>query len=77
MKHETDYLFVIGASWSLIMSATTTLIIPSIERIGVAWTDIIAAVLAIIGQGIIFLTIRYGDRMRASTDVGFPTTENN
>ncbi|KAG2128833.1 major facilitator superfamily domain-containing protein [Suillus cothurnatus] len=65
------------ASWSLIMSATTTLIIPSIERIGVAWTDIIAAVLAIIGQGIIFLTIRYGDRMRASTDVGFPTMENN
>jgi hypothetical protein len=65
------------ASWSLIMSATTTLIIPSIERIGVAWTDIIAAVLAIIGQGIIFLTIRYGDRMRASTDVSFPTTENN
>jgi hypothetical protein len=51
MKHETDYLFVIGASWSLIMSATTTLIIPSIERIGVAWTDIIATVLAIIGQG--------------------------
>jgi hypothetical protein len=26
---------------------------------------------------IIFLTIRYGDRMRASTDVGFPTMENN
>ncbi|KAG2157654.1 major facilitator superfamily domain-containing protein [Suillus bovinus] len=65
------------ASWSLIMSATTALIIPSIERIGVAWTDIIAAVLAVIGQGIIILTIRYGDRMRASIDVGFSTVENN
>ncbi|KAG2148787.1 major facilitator superfamily domain-containing protein [Suillus clintonianus] len=62
---------------SLILSAATALVIPSIERVGVAWTDIIAAVLALIGQGIIFVTIRYGDRMRASVDVGFSTTENN
>jgi MFS family permease len=62
---------------SLILSAATAFIIPSIERIGVAWTDIIAAVLAIIAQGIIFLTIRYGDRMRASVDIGFSTIENN
>ncbi|KAG1835526.1 major facilitator superfamily domain-containing protein [Suillus variegatus] len=65
------------AGWSLIMSVATALIIPTIERIGVAWTDIIAAVLAVIGQGIIFLTIRYGDSMRASIDVGFSTMENN
>ncbi|KAG1862652.1 major facilitator superfamily domain-containing protein [Suillus subluteus] len=65
------------ASWFLTMSATTTLIIPSIEHIGVVWTDIIAALLAVIGQWIIFLTIRYGDRMRASIDVGFLTMENN
>ncbi|KAG1805000.1 major facilitator superfamily domain-containing protein [Suillus plorans] len=65
------------ASWSLILSATSALIVPSIERIGVAWTNIIAAVFAVIGQGIIFLTIRYGDRMRASIDVGFSTIENN
>ncbi|KAG2052807.1 MFS general substrate transporter [Suillus hirtellus] len=65
------------ASWSLILSATSTIIVPSIQRIGVAWTNIIAAVLAIIGQGIIFLTIRYGDHMRASIDVGFSTIENN
>ncbi|KIK37207.1 hypothetical protein CY34DRAFT_810556, partial [Suillus luteus UH-Slu-Lm8-n1] len=60
----------------LILSFATALVIPSIERIGVAWTDIIAAVLALIGQGIIFMTIRYGDRMRASVDVGFSTVEN-
>ncbi|KAG1778318.1 major facilitator superfamily domain-containing protein [Suillus placidus] len=65
------------ASRSFIISAATALVIPSIERIGVAWTDIIAAVLALIGQGIILLTIRYGDRMRASIDVGFSTIENN
>ncbi|KAG1862677.1 major facilitator superfamily domain-containing protein [Suillus subluteus] len=50
---------------SLIISAATSLVIPSIERIGVAWTNIIAAILALIGQGIILLMIRYGDRMRA------------
>ncbi|KAG2073408.1 MFS general substrate transporter, partial [Suillus decipiens] len=62
---------------SLIISAVTALIIPSIERIGVAWTNIIVAILAIIGQGIVFLTIRYGDSMRASVDVGYSTMENN
>ena len=35
----------------MILSAATSLVVPSIERIGVAWTDIIAAVLALIGQG--------------------------
>ncbi|OAX37340.1 MFS general substrate transporter [Rhizopogon vinicolor AM-OR11-026] len=63
------------ASRSLILSAATALVIPAIERIGVAWTDIIAAVLALFGQGIIFLTIRYGNRMRASVDVGLSTQE--
>ncbi|KAG2064063.1 MFS general substrate transporter [Suillus decipiens] len=60
---------------SLITSVVSTLVIPSIERIGVAWTNIIAAILALIGQGIIFLTIHYGDRMRmrTSVDVGHST----
>ncbi|KAG1884726.1 major facilitator superfamily domain-containing protein [Suillus subluteus] len=39
------------ASRWLIISAVTALVIPSVERIGVAWTDIIAAILAVIGQG--------------------------
>ncbi|KAG1824022.1 hypothetical protein EV424DRAFT_1396607 [Suillus variegatus] len=65
------------ASWSLILSAASALLVPSIERIGVAWTNISAAVFAVIGQGIIFLTICYGDRMWASIDVGFSTIENN
>ncbi|KAG2148788.1 major facilitator superfamily domain-containing protein [Suillus clintonianus] len=62
---------------SLILSAATALVVPSIEHIGVAWTYIIAAVLALVGQGIIFLTIRYGDRMRASVNVDFSTIETN
>ncbi|OAX31854.1 MFS general substrate transporter [Rhizopogon vinicolor AM-OR11-026] len=63
------------SSRSLILSAGAALVIPSIERIGVAWTYIIVAILALVGQGIIFLTIRYGDRMRASVDVGLSTEE--
>ncbi|KAG1848320.1 major facilitator superfamily domain-containing protein [Suillus subalutaceus] len=66
-----------AAARSLIISAATALVIPSIERIGVGWTNTIAAILALIGQGIVFLTIRYGDRMRASVNVGFSTIENN
>ncbi|KAG1769032.1 major facilitator superfamily domain-containing protein [Suillus occidentalis] len=62
---------------SLILSIATALVIPSIEHVGVARTNIIVAILALLGQGIIFLTIRYGDRMRASVDVGFSTIENN
>ncbi|KAG2131233.1 major facilitator superfamily domain-containing protein [Suillus bovinus] len=62
---------------SFILSVATAFVIPSIERIGVMWTYILVAVLALLGQGIIFLTIRYGERMRASVDVGFSTVENN
>ncbi|KAG1749487.1 MFS general substrate transporter [Suillus lakei] len=76
-SRSAEVIAAYTASRSLIISAATALVIPSIERIGVAWTDIIAAVLALVGQGIIFLTIRYGDRMRASADVGFSTMANN
>ncbi|KAG1778315.1 major facilitator superfamily domain-containing protein [Suillus placidus] len=76
-SRSTEITAAYMASRSLMISVATALVIPSIERIGIAWTDIIAAVLAVIGQGIIFLTIRYGDHMRASVDVGFSTMENN
>jgi len=68
---STDVIAASVAARSLILSVGTVAIMSSIERIGVAWTNIIAAVLALIGQGLIFLTIQYGDRMRANVDVGF------
>ncbi|KAG2030076.1 major facilitator superfamily domain-containing protein [Suillus americanus] len=61
---------------SLIISAATALVIPSIERIGVLWTNIIAAILALIGRGIIPLMIRYGDHMRASLDYCLTAEQN-
>ncbi|KAJ8582381.1 MFS general substrate transporter [Rhizopogon salebrosus TDB-379] len=70
-SRSSEITAVCTAVRSLIISAATAVVIPSIERIGVASTNIIAAVLALVAQGIIFLTIRYGDRMRASMDIGF------
>ncbi|EIN08118.1 MFS general substrate transporter [Punctularia strigosozonata HHB-11173 SS5] len=62
---------------SLILSGATTLILPSIETIGVAWTDTIAALLAWVGFGLLWCTIRYGDKMRAWVDVGYSTAQTN
>ncbi|KAJ8588635.1 MFS general substrate transporter [Rhizopogon salebrosus TDB-379] len=76
-SRNTEIMAAYAAARSLITSVGTALIIPSIERIGVAGTDIVAAILALVGQGIIFLTIRYGDRMRASVNVGFSTAYTN
>ncbi|KAG2148786.1 major facilitator superfamily domain-containing protein [Suillus clintonianus] len=70
-SRSAEVIAASAAIRSIILSTATALVIPSVEHIGVAWTNIIATVLALIGQGIIFLTIRYGDRMRASVDVGF------
>ncbi|KAF7967692.1 hypothetical protein HWV62_33341 [Athelia sp. TMB] len=56
---------------SLIISAISTLILPSIQSIGPLATDGMVAVLAYIGLGLLLVTIRYGDRMRAWADVGY------
>jgi hypothetical protein len=50
IKPEIIHLHVRASRW-LIISAATALIIPSIQYIGVAWTNIITAVLVLIGQG--------------------------
>ncbi|KAJ8588636.1 MFS general substrate transporter [Rhizopogon salebrosus TDB-379] len=76
-SRSVEIIAAYAAVRSLLLSVGTTLIIPSIERIGVVWTNIITAVLALVGQGLIFLTIRYGDRMRASVNVGISTVYNN
>ncbi|KAF9239076.1 major facilitator superfamily domain-containing protein [Melanogaster broomeanus] len=54
---------------SLLVAVVSALVMPSIETIGVAATNGISAVLALLGCFLIWLTIRYGDRMRAYVDV--------
>jgi MFS family permease len=59
---------------SLMLAPVSGLVIPSIEAVGVAATNGISAVFALLGYFLIWLTIRYGDRMRAYVDVGYSPT---
>jgi len=49
-------------------------ILPSIKHVGVFATNTIAAGLAWISFGMLWALIQYGDKMRASFDVGYSTT---
>jgi len=51
VKLSTDLSSLARSFRSLILSVAAALVVSSIERIGVAWTDIIAAVLSLVGQG--------------------------
>jgi len=48
-----------------------------IERYGVLATNFTAAISAWVGFGLLLLTIRYGDWMRAVVDIGYSTADNN
>ncbi|KAL4061806.1 major facilitator superfamily domain-containing protein [Scleroderma yunnanense] len=61
---------------SLLLAPLSALILPSMDVIGTAATNGIAALLAIIGYFFIWVTIRYGDRLRAYADVGYALTTN-
>ncbi|KAH9483455.1 Itaconate transport protein [Psilocybe cubensis] len=62
---------------SFMMAIGIACILPMINTYGVAVTDAIAAVFAWIGFILLWVTIRYGDRLRAVVDVGFSTADNN
>ncbi|KIK93321.1 hypothetical protein PAXRUDRAFT_145325 [Paxillus rubicundulus Ve08.2h10] len=62
---------------SLFLAPVSGLIIPCIETIGVAATNGIAALLALVGYFLIWVTIWYGDRMRTYVDVGYTSVANN
>lgn len=62
-------------SW--LISAALIGVLPLIDSIGIAATYAIAAALAWVGYVILWLIIRYGDRIRASNDVGFTKAEDN
>ncbi|KAH7890112.1 major facilitator superfamily domain-containing protein [Phlebopus sp. FC_14] len=65
--------YVRTAFRSLLLAPVSAMVIPFIERFGVAATNGMAALLALLGHFLIWLTIRYGDRMRAYVDVGYQT----
>ncbi|KAH0830188.1 major facilitator superfamily domain-containing protein [Lanmaoa asiatica] len=57
---------------SLLVAPTTALLIPSVQTIGVAATNSVSGILAVVGYFLIWLTMRYGEQMRTYVDVGFP-----
>ncbi|KAL4075244.1 major facilitator superfamily domain-containing protein [Scleroderma yunnanense] len=69
-----EAIAAICALRSLLLAPLSALILPSVDVIGIAATNGIAALLAIIGYFCIWLTIRYGDRMRAYVNVGYAKT---
>ncbi|KAI0695091.1 MFS general substrate transporter [Cerioporus squamosus] len=66
-----------GSLRTLIIAATTAGLLPMINKFGVATTDALFAGIAWLGFGLLLLTIRYGDRMRAWVDMGYSTVRDN
>ncbi|KAI1791618.1 MFS general substrate transporter [Ganoderma leucocontextum] len=60
-----------------ILAFITAGTLPLIDSIGVAATNALSALVAWLGFGMIFFTIRYGDRMRAWVDIGYTTSRDN
>ncbi|KAK0229247.1 MFS general substrate transporter [Armillaria nabsnona] len=60
---------------SIILSVAVALVLPSIKRYGVVVTDGIAALIGWSAYVMIWLTIRYGKRMRDWVDVGYSTVK--
>ncbi|KAK0493376.1 MFS general substrate transporter [Armillaria luteobubalina] len=60
---------------SLILSVAVALVLPSIKHYGVAVTDGITALIGWSAYVMIWLTIRYGRRMRDWVDVGYSTVK--
>ncbi|KAK0190826.1 MFS general substrate transporter [Armillaria mellea] len=57
---------------AIVLAAATSGILPSIKHIGVLATDVIATVIAWSAFVMIWLVIRYGQKMREWVDVGYP-----
>jgi len=59
------------------LSIAVSVILPMIETYGLIVTNAVSALLAWIGFGLLWFTIKYGDRLRGVVDVGFSTADNN
>ncbi|KAI0310281.1 major facilitator superfamily domain-containing protein [Amylostereum chailletii] len=65
------------SSRSVFIALTVAGMLPLIEKIGVLATYALSATVIWASYGLLWCTIRYGDRMRAWTDVGYSTSVDN
>jgi len=59
------------------ISIGVSAIFPMIESYGLVMTNAVSALLAWLGFGLLWFTIKYGERLRAVVDVGFSTADDN
>lgn len=62
---------------ALLLSPSTALLLPLINRYGLLMTNTLVSILAVSGIGLTMLTIAYGEYMRAWVDIGYSTAESN
>ncbi|KAJ4496983.1 MFS general substrate transporter [Lentinula lateritia] len=60
---------------SLLISLLLAALMPMLDSIGLVWTNVISALLAWVGFGLLWCTIRYGEQMRSWIDVGYTTID--
>ncbi|KAF9009712.1 major facilitator superfamily domain-containing protein [Cyathus striatus] len=64
----------VAATWALrsfVVSIAISWIIPSVNKLGVAITNIGIGIIAWLGAAMYYILIRYGDELRALVDVGY------
>ncbi|KAF8127199.1 major facilitator superfamily domain-containing protein [Boletus edulis] len=71
-SRSAEVMAAVSALRALLLAPVSVLFIPAIDTIGVAATNALAGLLALIGYFLIWLTMRYGKQMRAYADVGYP-----
>ncbi|KAG2348032.1 MFS general substrate transporter [Suillus weaverae] len=74
-SRSAEVIAAVTAFRAIILAPVTAAVLPSIEMLGLVATNGIATMIAILGYGLIVLTIRYGDRMRAWVDVGYTAVD--
>jgi len=72
-SQSAEFMAAGNALRSFVVALGSAFVVPSIQHIGVAWTNGIAALLVWSTYGLVALTIRYGDQMRAAYDLGYTT----
>jgi len=69
-SRSAEVLAVHQAFRAIFISIAVSMIFPMIETYGLVVTNAVSAFLAWLGFGLIWITIQYGDSMRAAVDVG-------
>jgi len=71
-ERSAESLAANNALRSVLIALGTSLILPSLDRYGIVFTNSISAGLCVASWGLIIYLIKNGDALRAMVDVGFP-----